>query len=159
MISSAQAKSKESFIRTYAIYFAWIVAIIATAGSLYLSEILHYQPCTLCWFQRIFMYPLVILLGIAAYRNDRQITGYVLPLVIIGGCISLYHYGKQKIPALDQALPCRTGVPCNRDYINFLGFITIPLLALIAFIFIASLLWLGRERAADREEAGSLGQD
>ncbi|WP_223068558.1 disulfide oxidoreductase [Paenibacillus caui] len=133
-----------SLIRDYAIYMAWIVSIAATAGSLYLSEILHYQPCRLCWFQRIFMYPQVILLGIAAYRNDRTIVPYMLPLSIIGGCISAYHYAEQKIPALSKVLTCKVGVPCNTSYINYFGFVTIPLLALIAFILIGIFLWMGR---------------
>lgn len=128
----------------YAIYFAWIVSIVATAGSLYLSEILHYEPCKLCWFQRIFMYPQVILLGIAAYRNDRSILNYAIPLSAIGACISTYHYAEQKLPALAKVLPCRVGIPCNTTQINFLGFITIPLMALTAFILIIVFLSLGR---------------
>ncbi|WP_138495733.1 disulfide oxidoreductase [Paenibacillus pinistramenti] len=142
----------QSLFKEYALYMAWIVAITATAGSLYLSEILHYEPCRLCWFQRIFMYPQVILLGIAAYRNDRKIIPYVLPLCIIGGCISIYHYSEQKIPALAKVLPCQVGVPCSTSYINFWGFITIPLLALIAFILISLFLWLGRAGTSHAEE-------
>lgn len=143
----AQTNGKfRSFLYEYAIYFAWIVAIVATAGSLYLSEILHYEPCKLCWFQRIFMYPQVILLGIAAYRNDRSILSYAIPLSVIGGCISTYHYAEQKLPALAKVLPCRVGIPCNTSQINLLGFITIPLMALTAFILIIVFLSLGREK-------------
>lgn len=115
---------------------AWIAAIIATLGSLYFSEVMHFVPCTLCWYQRIFMYPLAIILGIAAYRNDRKIYQYVLPLSIIGVLISGYHTLLQKIPYLQQFEMCTSGVPCSADYINWLGFITIPMLALIAFIII-----------------------
>ncbi|ANS75406.1 disulfide oxidoreductase [Paenibacillus yonginensis] len=143
-----QIRSRSLF-KEYALYMAWIVAIVATAGSLYLSEILHYEPCRLCWFQRIFMYPQVILLGIAAYRGDRKIIPYAMPLSVIGGCISIYHYAEQKIPAMAKVLPCQIGVPCNKDYLNFLGFITIPLLALIAFILISVFLWIGRAESAE----------
>ncbi len=134
-----------TFCRRHCLYLAWFVSVIAVAGSLYLSEVLHYEPCRLCWFQRIFMYPQLILLGIATYRGDKRIIPYVLPLCLIGGSISLYHYAEQKIPALSKILPCKIGVPCNEDYLNFLGFITVPLLALIAFALIAILLWTGRQ--------------
>ncbi|WP_081965848.1 disulfide oxidoreductase [Paenibacillus sp. FSL H7-0357] len=137
-----------TFCRRHCLYLAWFVSVIAVAGSLYLSEVLHYEPCRLCWFQRIFMYPQLILLGIATYRGDKRIIPYVLPLCLIGGSISLYHYAEQKIPALSKILPCKIGVPCNEDYLNFLGFITVPLLALIAFALIAILLWTGRQEEA-----------
>ncbi|MGN7360772.1 disulfide oxidoreductase [Paenibacillus sp. SAF-054] len=140
-------------IRPYALYLAWIVSIVAVGGSLYLSEIMHYEPCKLCWLQRIFMYPQVILLGIASYKNDRKIIPYAMTLSIIGGCISIYHYAEQKIPALAKALPCTVGIPCNFDYLNWFGFITIPLLALIAFILIVLLLVAGREPAEEVEAA------
>ncbi|MBA9086943.1 disulfide bond formation protein DsbB [Fontibacillus solani] len=133
-----------SFFRDYGIYLAWIVSIVATAGSLYLSEILLFEPCKLCWFQRIFMYPQVVLLGIAAFRNDRSIISYVLPLSFIGGSISVYHYAEQKIPALSKLTPCKVGIPCNFDYLNWWGFVTIPLLALIAFILIIVCLFAAR---------------
>jgi disulfide bond formation protein DsbB len=119
---------------------AWIAAIIATLGSLYFSEVRHFIPCTLCWYQRIFMYPLAIILGIAVYRNDNSIYRYVLPLSIIGMGISGYHTVLQKIPYLQQFEMCTTGVPCSKDYLNWLGFITIPLMAFIAFTVITICL-------------------
>ncbi|WPP40218.1 disulfide oxidoreductase [Paenibacillus hunanensis] len=140
------------FLSKYYLYLAWIVAIIATGGSLFLSDVLHWEPCKLCWYQRIFMYPQVILLGIAAYRNDRRIVGYAIPMTIIGGVIAIYHYAKQHIPALDEIAPCTGGVSCSKDYFEFLGFITIPFMALIAFAIITVLLWLG-SRAYDEVEA------
>ena len=124
---------------------SWVAALIATLGSLYFSEVMHFIPCTLCWYQRIFMYPLAIILGIAFYRNDQGIYRYVLPLSIIGMLISGYHTLLQKLPFLQQFEMCTTGVPCSKDYINWLGFITIPLLAFIAFTVITvSLLILER---------------
>ncbi|MBN2983327.1 MULTISPECIES: disulfide oxidoreductase [Cohnella] len=138
-----------AWIRTYSLYLAWVVSLVATGGSLFLSEVMRYIPCSLCWYQRIFMYPLVILLGRAAIRDDRRMIGYALPLAVIGGCISLYHYAEQKIPGLAQMLPCSSGVPCDKDYLDWFGVITIPLLALIAFILIIVALSLGKKAAAD----------
>jgi disulfide bond formation protein DsbB len=132
------------FSHRYSILLAWIVALIALCGSLFFSEIMLYEPCKLCWIQRICMYPLVLLLGIASYRNERWIIPYALPLSIIGGCFSAFHYMEEKIPALAKAMPCRVGIPCNFDYINWLGFITIPLLAFVAFVFITIILWMGK---------------
>jgi len=129
-------------LRDYTLYMAWIVAVVATLGSLYFSEIRHYIPCELCWYQRILMYPLSLLLGIAAYSNERRIKKYVLPMSIIGGLISLFHYLEQKVPGFSGIKPCTQGVPCNIDYIDWLGFITIPFLALIAFTIISILLIL-----------------
>jgi disulfide bond formation protein DsbB len=120
---------------------AWVAALIATIGSLYFSEVLHYIPCTLCWYQRIFMYPLAIILGIAFYQNDKGVTQYALPLSIVGMVISGYHTVLQKIPYLQQFEMCTSGVPCAKDYLNWLGFITIPMLAFIAFTIITVSLF------------------
>ncbi len=103
-----------ALLKPYALYLAWVVSLAATGGSLYLSEILGYIPCKLCWFQRIFMYPEVILLGIASYKNDRRQAGYVLPLSIIGGLFSLYHYAEQKNPGAGRAAALYLG--CALQY-------------------------------------------
>lgn len=125
---------------SYILYTAWLVSVIATLGSLYFSEIKGFIPCELCWFQRIFMYPLAIILGIAAFYNDKKLKLYVLPLSVIGGFISLYHYLVQKVPGFASVKPCVQGVPCNTQYINWFGFVTIPFLALIAFTIISVLM-------------------
>ncbi|MCR2822414.1 disulfide oxidoreductase [Lederbergia panacisoli] len=124
------------------LYFAWVVSVIATLGSLYFSEIKGYVPCELCWYQRIFMYPLTIILGIAAFYNERYIKKYILPVSLIGGSISLYHYLVQKVPGFAAIKPCVQGVPCNVQYINWFGFITIPFLALTAFTLISVFMIL-----------------
>lgn len=134
-------------IKKYGIYFAWLVALIATIGSLYFSEILGFVPCTLCWYQRIFMYPLAILLGIASYHNQQLIIPYALPLSILGGVVSLWHVLHQKVPFLQNIGQCTVGVPCNQDYIDWFGFVTIPFLALVAFILITAFLVFSRPNA------------
>ncbi|WP_342600067.1 disulfide oxidoreductase [Psychrobacillus sp. FSL H8-0483] len=119
---------------------AWIASIIAMVGSLFFSERMGFIPCTLCWYQRILMYPLVMFLGIAFYRNDRTIYKYILPMSVLGMGISSYHYALQKIPSMHEFSSCTSGVPCSGQYINWLGFVTIPFLALIAFTFITVMM-------------------
>jgi disulfide bond formation protein DsbB len=122
-----------------ALVSAWGISLIATLGSLYFSEVLKFTPCDLCWFQRIFMYPQVILLGLAVIRKEYGIARYSLSLSIIGGTISLYHYSLQKIPFFQNyAISCGR-ISCTGQYINWLGFITIPFLALVAFFLISIL--------------------
>ncbi|MFC4076193.1 disulfide oxidoreductase [Salinithrix halophila] len=133
-------------LRNYSLYLAWLVSLVAVGGSLYFSEYAGYIPCQLCWIQRIFMYPLVLILGIASYREDRSVIPYALSMSLLGGSVSLYHYLHQMVPGLASLAPCREGVPCNTAYIDWLGFITIPLLALAAFTLISVLLFLERKR-------------
>jgi disulfide bond formation protein DsbB len=138
-MSSSNEKRVENLLS-----IGWIASFIATLGSLYFSEILKYTPCELCWYQRIFMYPLVIILGIGVFKKDASIALYSLILSAIGGCISIYHYSIQKIDFLGEKSNSCGIVPCTGEYINWLGFITIPFLALVAFIiiFITSILIL-----------------
>lgn len=124
------------------LFIAWAASVIALFGSLYFSEIRQYEPCTLCWYQRILMYPFVVLLGIAIVKKDYRISIYSMVLSAIGGCISLYHYLIQKVAFFaDHAASCGR-IPCTGQYINWFGFISIPFLALIAFIiiFVCSLI-------------------
>ena len=89
----------------YALFAAWGASFIATLGSLYFSEIMKFEPCVLCWYQRIFMYPFVLWLGIAVVKKDYRIASYSLPIASIGACISLYHYAIQKIEVPDASSP------------------------------------------------------
>lgn len=117
--------------------FIWIVSTVATLGSLYFSEIKQYEPCLLCWYQRIFMYPIVLISLIAYLQKNAKIAITTAIFSCIGGTISLYHYGIQKVDFLMDTAPACGRIPCTGDYINWLGFITIPFLALTAFILIA----------------------
>lgn len=114
----------------------WVQSLIAVAGSLYFSEIKGFVPCELCWIQRIFMYPLVIIYGVAALKKDIKIALPGLILSGIGMFISAYHYLIQKWPVLQQTGDACGIIPCNTKYIDYFGFITIPFLAGIAFIVI-----------------------
>lgn len=133
-------------VRQFSIYIAWIVSVVATLGSLYFSEIRGFLPCELCWYQRILMYPLSIILGIATFQDDRTVKKYVLPIAIIGWGIALFHYLEQKVPGFAAIKPCKGGVPCSGEYINWLGFITIPFLSLTAFSLIIVFMLLTRKK-------------
>lgn len=121
--------------------FSWLIALIATLGSLFFSDVMGFIPCSLCWYQRIAMYPLVLILGLAAWKNRNDVTLYALPLSIIGWLLALYHLGVQYEIIPESASPCVQGIPCSSMYINWLGFITIPFLSFTAFSFIIILLW------------------
>ncbi|HJS27602.1 MAG TPA: disulfide oxidoreductase [Actinomycetota bacterium] len=121
---------------------AWVVALVATLGSLYYSEVAHLPPCTLCWYQRIAMYPLAIVLAIAALRSDFGIRRYVLPIVAIGAAISAYHYQLERFPS-QTTLACSVDVPCTTLWVWQLHYISIPFMALSAFALIATLLLIG----------------
>ncbi len=122
----------------------WTVSFVATLGSLYFSEVRGYEPCTLCWYQRILMYPIVLISGVALFQKNARIALTLAVFSIVGGSISLYHYGIQKLSFLSDSAPVCGNVSCTGQYINYLGFITIPFLALTAFliIFITSLFMM-----------------
>lgn len=121
------------------IQLSFLVSLIATAGSLYFGEVLKYPPCTLCWYQRICMYPLVVILGSALWNDESRFYRAVLPLSTIGLLIAAYHnllyYGI--IP--DSITPCSQGVSCTSKQVEIFGFLTIPLMSLISFMLLTSL--------------------
>jgi len=118
----------------------WLVSTIATFGSLFFSEIMKYEPCKLCWLQRIFMYPLPVIVGLALIRKDYNQIWSFLSLASIGFIISLYH---NYIMLFPPELGSCGRVSCTTDYFNLFGFITIPLMALIAFLLIIVLCVAG----------------
>lgn len=122
------------------IFLAFLTSLIATLGSLFFSEIMNFIPCSLCWYQRIFMYPLVFLFVINLLFPDNKIFKYAFPLVLVGWVISIYHNLLMFKIIPEKLSPCVQGVPCSVDYINWLGFITIPLLSFFAYTIILILL-------------------
>jgi disulfide bond formation protein DsbB len=128
--------SKNAFFwEQYGPYLAFGVALTATLGSLYFSEIAAFVPCTLCWYQRILMYPLTVILLVGIIKQDEYLPAYVLPFSILGIGVSTYHYLTQ-LGILAHPAACSIGVPCDARWINYFGFVTIPFLALTAFIII-----------------------
>ena len=123
------------------------IAIVATLGSLYYSEVANYTPCKLCWYQRIAMYPLAIILPIAAFRNDHAVRRYVLPLVSFGAAISVYHYLLERFPSWESTTSCDPLAPCTTLWVWQFHFISIPFMALSGFAAIGMLLYLLPSRA------------
>jgi disulfide bond formation protein DsbB len=119
-------------------YIGWIVAALATAGSLYFSEVAKFTPCTLCWYQRIAMYPFVVLLGVAALRRDHRPPTGASTLAAVGALIAAYHVALEWIPSLDTGA-CTAAVPCTFVWFRVFGVISLPTLALTAFLLILTL--------------------
>jgi disulfide bond formation protein DsbB len=125
---------------SFPLYAAWTVALCSSLAVLYIGEVMGQAPCILCWFQRAFMFPLAVILGIAVWRDDRQIRVYALPLALIGGAIALWHMGLYVGLIPEAVQPCTaTGPSCISDDMKVLG-LPIPLLSLTAFAAIAGCL-------------------
>jgi disulfide bond formation protein DsbB len=121
-------------------YAAWTLALLSVAGSLFFSEVMDLSPCVLCWYQRIAMYPLVLIIGVGIALKDSKWKLYALPLALIGLGIAVYHnliyYGV--IP--ESLTPCTRGVSCSERQIEWLGFITIPLMGLVSFLIVSAIV-------------------
>jgi len=128
------------------------ITVVTTLGSLYYSEVAGYPPCVLCWYQRIAIYPQVVILGVAAWRRDARVWMTSVPLAAIGIAISAWHVAVERNPAL--AGPCDPDNPCAIRWVEEFGFLTIPTMALIAGLAIVALTLLAR-RAADDRAAGT----
>src|SRR3990167_4947237 len=125
----------------YYLYLAWLITLIATMSTLYLSIIRGIPVCNLCWYQRICIYPLAILLGIAAYREDTNIIFYALPLTILGFLFSFYQYLEQMIPGFAPIGLCGVGPDCSKIHFQWFGFVTLPFLGMLATAAIGFLLF------------------
>lgn len=122
------------------LFFAWLVATIATVGSLFFSEVMMFPPCVMCWYQRICMYPLVVILLVGLFPLDTTVTRYAMPLTLIGLFFAIYHNLLYYKILPESVQPCSQGVSCTSDYINWFGFITIQFLSLVAFVMVLILL-------------------
>ena len=122
------------------VFGCWVVAGASTLGALFLSEVMELPPCVLCWYQRIFMFPLVILLPLGLFPFDTRITRYALPLAVGGWLVAAFHLLLIAGLIPEGMKPCTQGVPCADVQIQWLGFVTIPLLSFVAFSTICALL-------------------
>lgn len=128
-----------------ALPIATAVATVATAGSLWMSEVAGYVPCVLCWYQRIAMYPLVVVLGVAAWRRDAQVWRTAVPISVIGSAISIWHLVIERNPSL--AGPCDPAAPCAVRWVEEFGVLTLPAMALVGFVTVIVLTLAARPTA------------
>lgn len=130
------------------IFAAWLVATVATLGALFMSEIMNLAPCVLCWWQRIFMFPLVLILALGLFPFDAKVTRYALPLALVGLLFAGFHV-LLTLGIIPEALaPCRQGIPCKTIQIEWFGFVTIPLLSFLAFLTLNGLLLAAHLRSS-----------
>ncbi len=141
------------FLAKHSIVLSFFIALISTTGSLLYSEVLGFQPCVLCWYQRIFIYPQAMLLGLALWKKDRGIAPYSIALALISGAIGIYHYYGQMFNP--SALPCAViGLTpaCSQRFIVEFGYITIPMMSITASVMIVVLMLTHKWRNAERAE-------
>ena len=131
-------RTETSWIQ-YGPYLAFGTALTAMLGSLYYSEVAGFVPCALCWYQRILMYPLVLILLVGILKQDRGVFDYVLPFSVAGMVLSTYHYLIQ-LGLIGHPAVCSVGIPCGLRYVSYFGFVTIPLMALVAFTIITGVV-------------------
>lgn len=136
--------SSNKHINTTIIFLCFLIVTVATLGSLFFSEIMHFIPCSMCWYQRIFLYPLVLIFLVNLLYPDDKVFKYAISLIGVGFLISLYHNLLMWDIIPESIVPCVSGVPCSTVYINWFGFITIPFLSLITYSLLLILLILGK---------------
>ena len=132
-----------------AFWLALLVAAVATSGSLYLSEVAHFVPCRLCWYQRAAMYPLVPVLAVLAWRRWFAARWAVLAVAVVGGSISTWHILIENFPSLETSTSCDPTNPCSLIWVRRLGYLTIPTMALSGFALIAALMLTARPPEPD----------
>lgn len=130
------------------IFCAWLVAGVSTLGALFFGEIMQLPPCVLCWYQRIFMFPLALILPAGLFPFDRKVVRYALLLSVPGWLFAVFHLLLTAGVIPENIRPCTRGVPCSAKVIEWLGFVTIPLLSAVAFSAIIVLLAMAHFRSS-----------
>lgn len=128
------------------LFLAWLIALLATAGALFLGEVMGQTPCVLCWYQRIAMFPLVAILGVGLLTSDPRSARYAAPLAWAGWAIALYHCLIFWGIVSEALVPCSQGVSCADADVQVAGVVPIPLLSLVAFSAVLALLWLANQK-------------
>jgi len=153
LLASARGRSTLAGIRSDLGRMAFSVAAVSTAGSLWFSEVAGFIPCEYCWYQRILMYPLVVVMGVAAWRGDEQLRWRALPFSMTGMVVSAYHMQLQWFP--EQGSSCDVAVPCTQQWVDRFGFVSIPVMAFCGFAAITVLVLAATVREDGRVGAGS----
>lgn len=128
------------------LFACWALAAVSTAGSLFFSHVMEFAPCVLCWYQRIFLFPLVFILAAGLFPLDRKAVKYALPLAVAGLLTAVYHNLLYAGFIPKSIRPCAKGVSCTEEYISLFGFLSIPMMSLLAFAAITALLILLKRR-------------
>jgi disulfide bond formation protein DsbB len=128
------------------VFLAWVLSLIATLGSLFFSEVMRYPPCVLCWYQRIGMYPLVGLFLIGLFPVSKEVLRFTFPLSVGGWLVASYHNLLYYKILPQSAAPCAQGISCTSVHIQWLGFITIPLLSFTAFSLILLCQFMAKRK-------------
>ncbi|OKY77015.1 MAG: disulfide bond formation protein B [Desulfobulbaceae bacterium DB1] len=131
------------------LFFCWLLATVSTLGSLFFSQVMDFAPCLLCWYQRIFLFPLVIILARGLFPLDKNVVKYALPLAVAGWLAALYHNLLYSGIIPESIQPCSQGVSCTEKYIELFGFLTIPGLSLLSFSLTIVLLIIFKRRFAE----------
>jgi disulfide bond formation protein DsbB len=122
------------------LFLCWLLVSVSAIGSLFFSFVMEFAPCVLCWYQRIFLFPLVLILAIGLFPFDKKVVKYALPLAIAGWLTAVYHNLLYAGIIPKSIQPCSQGVSCTEEYINLFGFLSIPMLSLLSFSTIITLL-------------------
>ncbi len=128
------------------LFTAWFICAVSALGSVFFSHVMEFAPCVLCWYQRIFLFPLVIILAVGLFPFNRHVVKFARPLAVLGWLTALYHNLLYSGIIPNDLQPCSQGVSCTEEYIDLLGFITIPMLSLMSFSIIIALLVLLKRR-------------
>ncbi|MDH5613142.1 MAG: disulfide bond formation protein B [Gammaproteobacteria bacterium] len=128
------------------IFTCWLIATTATLGSLFFSEVMGLKPCVLCWYQRIFMYPLVVIFLVGLFPLDRSVFRYAFPIALIGLGFAVYHYLVYSGYIPENLQPCDKDASCAEINLELFGFITIPMLSILSYTAIIVLLLIFRNR-------------
>lgn len=128
------------------IFICWLIAMAALFGSLFFSEVMGLEPCVLCWWQRIFIYPLAVLFLVGLFPFDRSVVRYTLPLAVIGWVFAVYHYLVYSGFIPESLQPCSEKLSCAEVNLELMGFITIPMLSILSYSAIIVLLLIFRKR-------------
>ena len=115
------------------LFLCWLLASVSALGSMFFSNVMGFAPCVLCWYQRICLFPLVIILAAGLFPFDKNVVKYALPLAAVGWLTAVYHNLLYSRIIPESIQPCSQGVSCTEEYVNLFGFITIPMLSLISF--------------------------
>ena len=141
---------REKFLRPlarYGLVFAFLVALGGTVGSLFYSNVIGYVPCELCWYQRIFLYSVTVILGLALWRRDKHIAPYAITLGAIGSAIAIYHIFLQW--GGSPFIPCDTAGSCSQRLVFEFGYISIPVMSLTGFLLVMAAAWTFHKLARD----------